>query len=61
MLSRKNRNLIIKSEQIIIRGCVMAHLKGLDNLYLGNQRFAENLFLERAPGGQRQKIYVTRN
>ena len=34
VLSRKNRKRIIKCEQIIIQGCVMAYLKGLDNLYL---------------------------
>ena len=38
VLSRSNRNRIIKSEQILIGCCVMAHFKGLDDLYLGQKK-----------------------
>lgn len=34
VLLRKNRNLVIKSEKIIIQCFVIALLKGLDDLYL---------------------------
>ena len=34
MSSFKERNRIIKSEQIILQGCVIAHLTGITFLYL---------------------------
>ena len=37
MFTRKNRTLIIKSEQLIVRGRVMAHFKAWVILYLNKK------------------------
>ena len=37
VFSRKNRTLITKSEQIIVRGRVRAHFKAMVILYLENK------------------------
>ena len=56
VLSRKNRNHIIKYEQIIIRGWVISHLKGLVILYLRGKQI---ITAGTTAGGQKQLIRTT--
>ena len=61
VLSRKNRNRIIKYKQIIVGCYVMAHLKGLDNLFLGKKPVHCKVINSETTARQRQQIHATCN